>query len=127
MWNQPHRKPTPPKKTIIECTEEEITTLHDDDRYVRIGDLKLPPGIDHKDLLVELYDPFDNGNFWGRIFLRDEREVPNKNYEKQLKKYEKDLAKWESEVKSLKEKKKSKLEDELKHAEKLLKKHGRLK
>lgn len=127
MWNQPPPKPTPPKKTIIECTDEEITTLYDDDGYVRIGDLKLPPGIDHKDLLVELYDPLDNGEFRGRIFLRDEKEVPNKNYEKQLKKYEKDLAKWESEVKSLEEKKKSKLEDELKRAEKLLKKHGRLK
>lgn len=93
-------KPNPPEKTIVKCMEEEIATFyHDDDRHVRIGDLKLPPGIDHKDLLVELYDPLDNGEFGGRIFLRDEREVPNKNYEKELKKYEKDLAKWEKQVK----------------------------
>ena len=146
MYNKPsffQVEPTPPPAEIVNYKEEVLfsSDIVYDDLVVPLERLFVKDH-DPKDLSVRVITNHDYDGEWTSTYLQvlkiNSFLVKNPNYEKQLEKFNKDHAAWkkkkaahESELEQweawVKQEKSRDLENKLKAAENLLRKHGRLK
>jgi hypothetical protein len=132
-------KPREPKKTYIDHDRQEIGSVGlcegDDNSYCELQ-IPLPEGVNPDNVVFVLMRTGENEHTL-RFYNKSPREVENPHYEREMKYYKKALEKYEADKAAHKEELKewnawkkqeeeAQLQRNLKHAEDLLKKHGRL-
>lgn len=135
-------QPQPPLKEL-EFRKEELIINKDctDGDEFKLSEI-IPDGYDSKDLFVRVESTVDYYDSYETVYLQvikiTNTAVKNAKYDKQNEKYEKDLKNWENKKneyeeelklweKWVKQEKEKELQEKLSAAEKLLKKHGKLK
>ena len=136
-------KPKEPKKTYIEYGKQEIGSVAlcegDDNSYAKLQ-VPIPEGVNPDDVVFILrkdYYDSDDIEYTLKFYNKSPREVENPHYEREMKNYKKALEKYEvdkathkEELKVWKEwaeqEKNKDLQRNLKWAEDLLRKHGKV-
>ena len=132
--------PTPPEKKVVVETVKEIGTkpIYRDTRY-SVAELPFPDGEDLETVFVELQVETDysgDADYVLRFYTVDTEERDNPRYKALQRDYEKRLAEWQAqsdgykqELKEwkawVKQEEEDDLQRNLRHAEALLKKHGK--
>jgi hypothetical protein len=134
-------KPHEPKKTYIDHDRQEIGSVGlsegDDNSYSELQ-IPLPEGVNPDNVVFVFTSDYSDGHEHTlRFYNKSPREVENPHYEREMKYYKKALEKYEADKATHKEdlkvwkewvaqEQEAQLQRNLKHAEDLLKKHGRL-
>lgn len=128
----PPPRPQPPREKTITYTRKWVHTAYES---CYVGDIKIPEGYSYADLYVETCQNY--GDLSMEFYIINRAESDNPTYQHELKRWEENHSKWAAEDKEYHEELKQwtlwkqqqqsmELEKDLKKAEELLRRHGRL-
>jgi len=128
----PPHKPTPPREKILTFTRKWIHTAYDS---CYIGDIKLPEDCSHADVYVESH--VDHGDLTMDFYVVKSNETDNPDFQLELKRWNENYQQWVLDDKEYhkelvewtewkQQQQAIEREKELKKAEELLRRHGRL-